>query len=108
MSYNYMDDGYIAYQPNFVESGMNAAHMTMSHFEMFEGNLTFALSSDATWGGTTFITWLRNVAMAQVNQMATRTQRALLGMISPTRVPLPTPASTKRVARSCVVESSSR
>ena len=62
MAYNYMDDGWIAYQPNWVESGINAAHMTTPHFELFEGNLSFALGSDDTWGGSTFITWLRNVA----------------------------------------------
>jgi len=62
MAYNYMDDGWIAYQPNWVESGINAAHMTMPHFELFEGNLSFALGTDDTWGGSTFITWLRNVA----------------------------------------------
>jgi len=62
MAYNYMDDGWIAYQPNWVESGINAAHMTMPHFELFEGNLSFALGADETWGGSTFITWLRNVA----------------------------------------------
>lgn len=61
-AYNYMDDGWIAYQPNWVESGINAAHMTMPHFELFEGNLSFALGTDDTWGGSSFITWLRNVA----------------------------------------------
>ena len=62
VAYNYMDDGWIAYQPNWVESGVNAAHMTTPHFELFEGNLSFALGSDDTWGGSIFITWLRNVA----------------------------------------------
>jgi hypothetical protein len=62
MAYNCMDDGWIAHQPNWVESGINAAHMTMPHFELFERNLTFALGTDDTWGGSTFITWLRNVA----------------------------------------------
>jgi hypothetical protein len=36
--------------------------MTMPHFELFEGNLSFALGADDTLGGSTFITWLRNVA----------------------------------------------
>jgi hypothetical protein len=62
MAYNYMDDGWIAYQPNWVESGINAAHMTTPHFELFEGNLSFALGTDPTWGGSIFITWLRNLA----------------------------------------------
>jgi GH18 family chitinase len=62
LAYNYMDDGWIAYQPNWVESGINAAHMTTPHFELFEGNLSFALGTDDTWGGSTFLTWLRNVA----------------------------------------------
>jgi len=46
MAYNCMDDGWIAHQPNWVESGINAAHMTMPHFELFERNLTFALGTD--------------------------------------------------------------
>jgi hypothetical protein len=61
VAYNYMDDGYIAYQPNWVETGLNAAHMTTAHFELFEGNLSFALGSENTWGNATFITWLRNL-----------------------------------------------
>ena len=64
IAYNYMDDGWIQYQPAFVESGMNASHSTMSHFELFEGNLTFSLASENTWGNATFITWLRNLATA--------------------------------------------
>ena len=62
LAYNYMDDGWIAYQPDWVESGINAAHMTTPHFELFEGNLSFALGTDDTWGDSVFITWLRNVA----------------------------------------------
>ncbi|MGA9669085.1 MAG: hypothetical protein WBQ94_07755 [Terracidiphilus sp.] len=61
-AYNYMDDGWISYQPNWVESGINAAHMTTPHFELFEGNLSFALGTDDTWGGAVAVTWLRNVA----------------------------------------------
>jgi hypothetical protein len=61
LAYNYMDDGYIQYQPNFVESGLNASHMTHSHFELFEGNLSFALGSESTWGNASFITWVRNL-----------------------------------------------
>jgi len=64
MGYNYMDDGWILYSPEFVEAGLNAAHMATSHFELFEGNLSFAMSSDPTWGNNIFITWLRNVASA--------------------------------------------
>ncbi len=64
VAYNYMDDGYIAYQPNWVESGLNAAHMTHSHFELFEGNLSFSLATEDTWGNASFITWLRNLATA--------------------------------------------
>jgi hypothetical protein len=61
-AYNYMDDGWIAYNPYWVESGLNASHMTTPHFELFEGNLGFSLESDDTWGGSIFLTWLRNVA----------------------------------------------
>ena len=49
-----------------------------------------------------------STAPMRVRAIATCTQRAPLGMISPTRVPLPTPASTNAAAKSFVVESSSR
>jgi hypothetical protein len=62
VAYNYMDDAWIAYQPNWPESGLNDGHMTTPHFELFEGNLSFSLGGDDTWGGAIFDTWHRNVS----------------------------------------------
>lgn len=62
IAYNYMDDGWINYNPTWMEAGLNAAHMTTPHFELFEGNLSFAIETDDTWGGAVAQTWLRNVA----------------------------------------------
>ena len=38
IGYNYFEDGWIEYQPSWVESGANASHMTTPHYELFEGN----------------------------------------------------------------------
>jgi hypothetical protein len=62
IAYSYMDDGWIAYQPNWPESGLDDGHMTTPHFELFEGNLTFSMGGDDTWGGSIFQTWLRNLS----------------------------------------------
>jgi hypothetical protein len=62
IAYNYMDDAWIAYQPNWPESGLNDGHMTTPHFELFEGNLSFSMGGDDTWGGAIFDTWHRNVS----------------------------------------------
>ncbi len=62
IAYSYMDDGWIAYQPNWPESGLDDGHMTTPHFELFEGNLTFSMGGDDTWGGAIFQTWLRNLS----------------------------------------------
>lgn len=61
-SYNYMDDAWISYHPNFVESGIEASHGSTPHFALFEGNLTFSFGTDPTHGNNIFMTWLRNVA----------------------------------------------
>lgn len=62
IAYSYVDDGWIEYQPNWPESGLDDGHMAAPHFELFEGNLTFSMGGDDTWGGAIFDTWLRNVA----------------------------------------------
>jgi len=61
IAYNYMDDGWINYQPSFVEVGLNASHMTCPHYELFEGNLAFNFDGENTWGNSTFITVYRNL-----------------------------------------------
>ena len=62
IAYSYVDDGWIEYQPNWPESGLDDGHMAAPHFELFEGNLTFSMGGDDTWGGAIFETWLRNVS----------------------------------------------
>ena len=60
VGYNYMEDGWIRYNPGWMEVGLNASHMTTPHFELFEGNASFNFDGDNTWGNAVFITVFRN------------------------------------------------
>jgi hypothetical protein len=60
IGYNYFEDGWIEYQPGWVESGANASHMTTPHYELFEGNQAFNFDGESTWGNSIFITVFRN------------------------------------------------
>jgi hypothetical protein len=60
IGYNYFEDGWIEYQPSWVESGANASHMTTPHFELFEGNEAFNFDGESTWGNSIYITVFRN------------------------------------------------
>jgi hypothetical protein len=60
IGYNYMEDGWINYAPDFVEEGLNASHMTTAHYELFEGNQSFNFGGDGRWGGAVYITVFRN------------------------------------------------
>jgi hypothetical protein len=60
IAYNYFEDGWIEYQPGWVESGANASHMTTAHYELFEGNQAFNFDGESTWGNAIYITALRN------------------------------------------------
>jgi len=60
IGYNYMEDGWISYATNFVETGLNAAHMTTPHFELFEGNESFNFDGDNRFGNAVYITVFRN------------------------------------------------
>jgi hypothetical protein len=62
IAYNYMDDGYGAGYLTIPEVGLNASHMTTPHYELFEGNQSWQLGSDARWGNSIFITFFRNYA----------------------------------------------
>ncbi|HLA76451.1 MAG TPA: glycosyl hydrolase family 28-related protein [Vicinamibacteria bacterium] len=62
IAYNYFDNGYIENNPDWVETGMNASHMTCPHFELFEGNQAFNIDGDNTWGGAVYNTFFRNHA----------------------------------------------
>jgi hypothetical protein len=60
IGYSYFDDGWIEYDPTFVESGLNASHYATAHMELFEGNRAWNFSSDSTWGNAVYITAFRN------------------------------------------------
>jgi hypothetical protein len=60
IGYNYMEDGWIANAPGIVETGLNAAHLTTPHYELFEGNQSFNFDGDDTWGNSVYITVFRN------------------------------------------------
>jgi pectate lyase-like protein len=62
IAYNYMDDGWISQSPTWMETGLNASHMSCPHHELFEGNLAFNIGSDSTWGNAIFVSWFRNLA----------------------------------------------
>ena len=60
IAYNYMDDGYIVYNVDFQEVGINASHMVGSHHVLFEGNESFNYDSDNTHGNAIYMTVFRN------------------------------------------------
>lgn len=60
VGYNYVDNGFIADYPGWVEVGLNASHLVGSHHVLFEGNLSFNYDSDDTWGGALAMTVFRN------------------------------------------------
>ena len=60
VAYNYADEGYETSSSGLIEAGLNASHWLGSHHVLFEGNWTWGADSDATWGPTPFMTWLRN------------------------------------------------
>jgi len=60
VGYNYMEDGYIGNQTQWMETGLNGSHMTTPHYELFEGNQSFNFDGDNTWGNSVYITVFRN------------------------------------------------
>ena len=58
--YNYVDDGYINTNTNWIEVGLNASHMVGSHHVLFEGNYGFNFDSDKTHGNAIYHTVFRN------------------------------------------------
>lgn len=60
IGYNYMEDGWIGNYTGWVETGLNASHMTTPHYELFEGNQSFNFDGDNTWGNAVYITVFRN------------------------------------------------
>jgi hypothetical protein len=60
VGYNYLDDGQIASDPDWVEVGLNGSHMAGAHHMLFEGNLCFNYDADNTHGNSIYHTVFRN------------------------------------------------
>jgi hypothetical protein len=60
VGYNYADDGYINYDLNWQEVGINGSHMVGPHHMLFEGNQSFNYDSDSTHGSSIYHTVFRN------------------------------------------------
>jgi len=80
IGYNYFDNGYIEYNPGWMESGMNASHLTCPHFELFEGNQAFNADGDDTWGGAVYITYFRNHATGKRRSYDDISDRRAIGL----------------------------
>jgi hypothetical protein len=70
IGYNYMEDGWIGNNRGWVETGLNASHMTTPHYELFEGNESFNFDGDNTWGNSVYITVFRNHLTAKRRSVA--------------------------------------
>ncbi len=64
IAYNYVDMQYIRDQGGWQEIGLNASHLVGPHHVLFEGNWTSNMDSDATHGGSIYLTFFRNQATA--------------------------------------------
>jgi hypothetical protein len=60
VGYNSMDDGLIASDRDWVETGIGGSHMAGSHHILFEGNQSFNYDSDNTHGSAILHTVFRN------------------------------------------------
>lgn len=60
IAYNYMDNGIIASNLAWIETGLNGSHMAGSHHILFEGNESFNYDSDNTHGSALAMTVFRN------------------------------------------------
>ena len=84
IGYNYFEDGFIGSTPrdytDWMETGMNAAHMTCPHFELFEGNQAFNIDADADWGNSVYITYFRNHATAKRRSFVDVDNRRAIGL----------------------------
>ena len=81
VGYNYFDDGYIGYDHEWVETGMNASHMTCPHFELFEGNQAFNIDGDNSWGGAFSVTYFRNHASTKRRSYPDLGNRRAIGLM---------------------------
>ncbi len=58
--YNYLQDGYGASYPDFVEVGAGPNHYAGAHMELFEGNEGFNFDTESHWGNSTYGMVFRN------------------------------------------------
>ena len=81
IGYNYFDNGYIDYDLGWMETGINASHMTCPHFELFEGNQAFNADGDNTWGGAVDITFFRNHLIGKRRAFSDLSNRRAIGLM---------------------------
>jgi hypothetical protein len=81
VAYNYFDDGYIGHNPGWMETGLNASHLACPHSELFEGNLTFNIDGDDTWGGAVTNTFFRNHATGKRRSFPDLAGRRAIGLM---------------------------
>ena len=81
IGYNYFDNGYIGYNREWVETGLNASHRACPHFELFEGNQAFNIDGDDTWGGAVYNTYFRNHASGKRRSFSDVGNRRAIGLM---------------------------
>jgi hypothetical protein len=81
IGYNYLDNGYIGNQTGWMETGLNASHMTCPHFELLEGNEAFNIDADDTWGGAVYNTFFRNHAIGKRRSYPDTQSRRAIGLM---------------------------
>jgi hypothetical protein len=81
IAYNYFDNGYIDYNRGWMETGLNASHLTCPHFELFEGNEAFNIDGDDTWGGAVYNTFFRNHAIGKRRSFDDLGNRHAIGLM---------------------------
>ena len=112
IGYNYFDNGYIENYLGWMETGLNASHLTCPHFELFEGNQAFNIDGDDTWGGAVYNTFFRNHVTGKRRSYPDIDNRRAVGLMWATtttaswatcsarraRIPRPTAASPTRTS----------
>jgi len=81
IAYNYFDNGHIGNDLGWMETGLNASHLTCPHFELFEGNQAFNIDGDDTWGGAVYNTFFRNHATGKRRSYADINSRRAIGLM---------------------------
>jgi hypothetical protein len=81
IAYNYFDDGYIGNFLGWMETGLNASHLTCPHFELFEGNQAFNIDGDDTWGGAVYNAFFRNHSTGKRRSFPDLNSRRAIGLM---------------------------